>query len=92
MCYTYIIQSITSGQWYYGSTGDLEERLRYHNAGWNRSTKGRGPWKYIFIRPFPNAEQAREFEFYLKRLRRKEYIRKKYEEYFIDSSIIKKYY
>ena len=80
MCFTYIIESQSSGKWYYGSSENLDERLTYHNNGWNRSTKGRGPWKYIFVRPFSNADQAREFEFYLKRLRRKEYILAKYSE------------
>lgn|SRR5690606_31380048 len=44
MYYTYIIESLRDGAWYYGSTGDTIERLNYHNRGWNRSTKGRGPW------------------------------------------------
>ena len=83
MCYTYIIASLASGKWYYGSTTDLDERLKYHNNGWNRSTKGRGPWKYIFLRPFSAAEEAREFEFYVKKLRRKDYILRKYSEYFL---------
>jgi putative endonuclease len=86
MYYTYIIESSTSGRWYYGSTADLVERLKSHNNGWNRSTKGRGPWKYIFLREFTTAEQAREFEFHLKKLRRKDYIVAKYHEYFLNSS------
>jgi putative endonuclease len=83
MYYAYIIESISSGQWYYGSTEDLEKRLIFHNKGWNRSTKGRGPWKYVFIREFETAEEARVFEFHLKKLRRKSYILSKYKEYFI---------
>ena len=73
MCYVYIIESLSSAKWYYGSTENLEQRLTYHNNGWNRSTKGRGPWKYIFVRPFPGAQQAREFEIDLKKLRRNVY-------------------
>ena len=83
MHYTYIIESVSTGRWYCGSTGDLEERLAYHNKGWNRSTRGRGPWRYVFVRPFPDAELARDFEFALKRIRRKEYIRAKYGGYFL---------
>src|SRR5690606_14469829 len=82
--YTYIIESFTTGRWYYGSTQDLDERLNYHNRGWNRSTRGRGPWRYIFIRSFQTAEAAREFEFHLKKLRRKEYILSKSGEFFIE--------
>jgi predicted GIY-YIG superfamily endonuclease len=83
MAYTYIIESVSTRNWYYGSTQNLTERLKYHNNGWNRSTKGRGPWKYIFTRPFESIESARQFEFHLKKLRRKEYIREKYGEYFL---------
>ena len=86
MSYTYIIESLTSGKWYYGSTADLIERLKYHNSGWNRSTNDRGPWKYIFMREFDNMAQARKFEFHLKKLRRKSYILSKYSEYFLKES------
>src|SRR5690606_10460183 len=86
MHYVYIIESLSTGKWYYGSTRDLDERLMYHNNGWNRSTKGRGPWKYIFAREFQNGEEARVFEFHLKKLRRKAYIVTKYSEYFIESA------
>src|SRR5690606_19011693 len=83
---TYIIESLASGRWYYGSTADLSERLKYHNSGWNRSTNGRGPWKYIFVREFDNMDQAREFEFHLKKLKRKAYILSKYSEYFLNEA------
>jgi putative endonuclease len=85
MHYAYIIESLTTGKWYYGSSGDLAERLNHHNKGWNLSTRGRGPWKYIFLREFGNAEEAREFEFHLKKLRRKPYILSKYKQHFLKS-------
>ncbi len=84
MAYTYIIESLTSSKWYYGSTTELIERLKSHNNGRNRSTRGRGPWKYIFLREFDTAHEAREFEFHLKKLRRKDYILSKYHEYFLN--------
>ena len=37
MYYTYFIESISSGQWYYGSTEDLEKRLIFHNKEWGSS-------------------------------------------------------
>ena len=83
MHYTYIIESIATGQWYYGSTADPKGRLDYHNKGWNRSTRGRGPWKLIFLRKFESEIEAREFEFQLKRLKNKKYVRKKYSDYFL---------
>ena len=53
-------------------------------AGTDQQRAG-GPWKYIFLREFATAEEAREFEFHLKSLRRKNYILSKYEEYFLTS-------
>ena len=81
--YTYIIESLSSGHWYYGSTADPKERLDYHNKGWNRSTRSRGPWKFIFLRKFETENEARQFEFQLKRLRNKEFIKKKFKNDFI---------
>jgi len=83
MHYAYIIESIATGRWYYGSTADPKERLNYHNNGWNRSTRSRGPWKLIFIRKFESEIEARKFEFQLKRLKNKTYVRKKYKDYFL---------
>ena len=82
MSYVSIIESSSTGHWYYGSTDNPAERLKYHNNGWNRSTRGRGPWRHIFLREFPSPEEARAFESHLKKLRRKSYILKKYAAYF----------
>jgi predicted GIY-YIG superfamily endonuclease len=69
--------------WYYGHTNNLAERLSAHNSGLNVSTKGRGPWRYIFQRQIENLEGAVKFEKRLKLLKNKVYIRKKYAQYFI---------
>ncbi|RMG68742.1 MAG: nuclease, partial [Calditrichaeota bacterium] len=45
MYYAYILKSLKDEGYYYGSTADLEQRLRSHNAGKVRSTKHRRPWK-----------------------------------------------
>ena len=81
--YTYIIQSTTTEMWYYGYTNKLEKRLTYHNEGKNVSTKNKGPWKYIFIRPFDSKEEAAKFERYLKRCRNKQYIMRAYTQWFV---------
>lgn len=39
MHYTYILLSSKFHKFYYGSTIDLQERLRYHNSGMVKSTK-----------------------------------------------------
>ena len=81
--YVYIIESLSSGQWYYGYSSELERRLEGHNTGLNKSTKGRGPWKYIFIREFASKKEALSFELHLKKTRNKNYIKEKFSEYFV---------
>jgi putative endonuclease len=82
MYYAYIIESASSGKWYYGSTENLEVRLEGHNKGLNVSTRNRGPWKYIFVRPFDAKSDARAFELRLKKLRNKEFIRREFALFF----------
>ncbi|MBL7870527.1 MAG: GIY-YIG nuclease family protein [Cyclobacteriaceae bacterium] len=79
----YIIESLSSGKWYYGYTSDPIKRLEAHNAGFNKSTRNRGPWKFIFQRTFIDKSEALKFEIHLKKLRRKEYILSKYSPYFL---------
>ena len=81
--FTYIIESTTSRRWYIGYTSDLDSRINYHNKGFNRSTKGRGPWRYIFQREFASMSDALGFEKYLKKTRRKKFIMKKFAENFL---------
>ena len=56
--YTYIIESEKTKKWYYGFTKDLEQRIGNHNRGWNKSTRDRGPWKLVFVRPFEKEKEA----------------------------------
>ena len=81
--YTYIIESITNQRWYIGHTNDIDRRLSEHNSGQNKSTKGKGPWKLIFLRTFDNNLDANKFELKLKKLRNKKFIKTEYTEFFI---------
>jgi putative endonuclease len=81
--FVYIIESLSSQQWYFGYSTDLDRRLEGHNNGLNKSTRGRGPWKFIFIREFPSKSEAMEFERYLKKTRNKDYISAKFLQYFL---------
>jgi putative endonuclease len=58
MYYVYIIESLSSGVYYKGSTGDFERRLTEHNEGINVSTRNKGPWKLIFVRKFESKKEA----------------------------------
>jgi putative endonuclease len=37
--HVYILQSLKDSKYYIGSTSDVEARLRFHNAGLQRSTR-----------------------------------------------------
>jgi putative endonuclease len=81
--HVYIIESEPSGKWYVGFTSCIEDRLEYHNCGFNPSTRQGRPWKIIFKRLATSRNEARQFEKYLKATRNKDFIRKKFAEYFI---------
>ena len=83
MFYVYIIESLTSSKWYYGFTCDPDQRLEAHNNGLNKSTANKGPWSYIFKRPFSLKSEAQKFEIYLKKTRNKAYIRAQFGEFFL---------
>jgi putative endonuclease len=54
----YIIESITNKKRYVGVTSDIDNRLRHHNSGANRSTKNKGPWKVIHTETYESKETA----------------------------------
>lgn len=54
----YILKSLKDGTCYYGSTQNIENRLREHQAGKCRYTKGRRPWKLIYSEEYPTRSEA----------------------------------
>ncbi|HKL18492.1 MAG TPA: GIY-YIG nuclease family protein [Halalkalibaculum sp.] len=62
MFYTCILKSESHGTYYYGSTADLAKRLKQHNAGRVRYTKGRMPWKMHYAEEFPTRSEATKRE------------------------------
>ncbi|MFC1886243.1 GIY-YIG nuclease family protein [Thermodesulfobacteriota bacterium] len=66
MFYVYAIISITD-RIYIGQTGNLEVRLKQHNAGTVKSTKSDRPWTFLKTEEFSTREEARFFEWSLKR-------------------------
>ena len=81
--FTYIIESEKNKKWYYGHSNDLERRLVEHNSGQNKSTKNKGSWKLNFKRPFDTKLHANKFELELKKIKNKEYIKYKYQQFFV---------
>ena len=64
MYYVYMLTSET-GDLYIGCTGDLRKRLREHNAGEVRSTKGKR-WKLNYYEAYESLNLARRREYRLK--------------------------
>lgn len=67
MCYyVYAISSINRNYVYVGITANLEERLRRHNNGREKTTKPYKPFKLIYTEKFNARVDARAREKYLK--------------------------
>jgi putative endonuclease len=45
MYFVYILQSERTGRFYIGMTDHLLRRFNQHRRGYNKSTRGRGPWQ-----------------------------------------------
>lgn len=66
MYYAYILLSLKSHIFYYGSTKDLKKRLEDHNNGRSFATKPHIPWILVWYVGFQTKEEAEDFELYLK--------------------------
>ena len=64
--YTYILLSLKSHIFYFGSTNNIENRLKLHNSGRVRFTRPHIPWKLVWYGSFQTEKEARDFELYLK--------------------------
>ena len=56
--YVYILRSLKDGNYYIGETANVEARLQIHNAGLQRSTKHRGPFKLIMSEEYADRSAA----------------------------------
>jgi len=66
MFYAYILKSLKDDKYYYGSTSDLDKRLKYHNSGKVRSTKNRQPLILIYSESFETKTLAIKREMFFK--------------------------
>ncbi len=64
--YVYLLWSIHSKRTYVGQTGDVNNRLNRHNAGFIRSTKAYRPWLMIHIEEYATRVEAMKRELWLK--------------------------
>ena len=67
MFYVYVIQNVDRvDELYLGFSSNLQRRLREHNQGHNRSTRGR-QWQLIYYEAYMTEQAARKREQSLKR-------------------------
>ena len=72
----YALQSEIDWRIYVGMTTDIPKRLKEHNSGKTRSTKGYRPWKLIYQEHGFDRKSARSREKYLKGGSGKEFLKK----------------
>lgn len=66
MYYVYVMRSLKDGRLYKGFTSNLKRRIKEHNSGQTKSTKGFVPWELIYFEKVNSREEARKREKYLK--------------------------
>ena len=74
----YVLKSAEHWRFYVGMSQNLERRLREHNNGSTKSTKGYLPWELFFYEEYKTTAEARKREKYLKSGVGKEYIKIKW--------------
>jgi putative endonuclease len=73
--YVYILNN-SKGNYYIGSTCNLNRRLKEHAQGRVISTRSYLPVKCVFSQEYKNLKEARRIEIKLKRLKRRDYLDK----------------
>ena len=73
----YVLKSNVDGRLYVGFTDDLERRIKEHNSGKTKSTKGYKPWQIAYTETVSDRLEARKREKYLKSGIGKEFLKRK---------------
>ena len=66
MWFAYGLRSEKDGWLYIGMSTDVEKRTKEHNAGYNRSTRSRAPFRLIYVEACASRLEARKRERFLK--------------------------
>ncbi|PJE63274.1 endonuclease [Candidatus Roizmanbacteria bacterium CG10_big_fil_rev_8_21_14_0_10_39_6] len=56
--FVYVLRSLVDGTFYIGSTSNINERLKQHNQGKSRYTRGHRPYELIYSESFPSRVGA----------------------------------
>jgi len=76
MFVVYILYSENTDTYYVGSTGNLADRLKRHNAGRSTYTKRGIPWKIVYKKEYTTKAEAYQAELYIKTQKSRKYIEK----------------
>ena len=74
MYYVCVLKNYRDGIRYVGSGESVEERLKRHNKGDYRFTKGHTPWKLVYEEQFDTRSEAVRREKFLKSGKGREYL------------------
>lgn len=77
MFFVYILQSEKDGTYYIGYSHNVDNRLKEHNAGKVRYTKGHVPYKIVYIESCVTRHQAEIREQAIKKTKNTAYFLKK---------------
>jgi len=75
--FTYILKSLKDGGYYYGHCENVEKRLKNHNAGKVRSTKGRRPFIIHYTEKYSTKTEAAKREYFFKTINGYNYLKLK---------------
>ncbi|MGB3341243.1 MAG: GIY-YIG nuclease family protein [bacterium] len=70
----YILKSEQNGRYYVGQTADLATRIKMHNRGRIKSTKGYCPWTLVHYESFASRKKAVKREREIKSYKNRVYI------------------
>ena len=63
----YAIESVVIKRIYIGYTNNIDNRIKYHNAGYVKSTSKDTPWRLVALETIETKDQARWIERSLKK-------------------------
>lgn len=66
MFFVYVLRSTVNSDLYVGSTENVELRVRRHNAGKVKSTKGYKPWILFAVEEYATRSEAVRRELFFK--------------------------
>ena len=69
MHWVYIIYSEKIDKYYIGETSNISDRMHRHNQDRNKFTRGKGPWKLVWLVERQNRLAGKKLEQKLKRMK-----------------------